>query len=63
MAAPTPEFVLGRIFESAAGDAHDDVTTEDASGMPLAPKDYVIDELQAMIASSKYSSANCEILQ
>jgi hypothetical protein len=64
MAGPTPEFVLGRIFESAAGDAYDDVATEHASGLPRAPKDYVIDDkLQAIIASKEYSAANCEILQ
>lgn len=64
MAGPTPEFVLGRIFESAASRAYDDIATKDANGMPLAPADYVRDErLTASIASTKYMQANCEILR
>lgn len=64
MAGPTPEFVLGRIFESAAGQAFDDVATEDANGMPLAPADYVVDdELKASIATNKYMRSNCELIR
>ncbi|MEO4042427.1 hypothetical protein AAFN47_12555 [Hoeflea sp. CAU 1731] len=64
MAGPTPEFVLGRIFESAARDAYDDVVAEDPNGIPLDPADYVTsDELKASIATTKYMKANCEILR
>ena len=64
MAGPSPEFVLGRIFESAVGQAFDDVTAEDANGMPLAPADYVVDdELRALIATNKYMRSNCELIR
>jgi hypothetical protein len=64
MAGPSQEFVLGRIFESAAGRAFDHVATEDADGMPLAPADYIVDdELKASIATTKYMGSNCELIR
>lgn len=63
MAGPTPEFVLGRIFESAAGDAYDDVAKRDPSGAPLAPADYVVDKSPiSSIASTKFEQGNCSAL-
>lgn len=64
MAGPTPEFVLGRIFEAAASQAFDNVVSEDANGMPLAPADYVHDEeLRVSIATTRYMRSNCELIR
>jgi hypothetical protein len=64
MAGPTEEFVLGRIYETAANQAFDDIVTKNVYGIPLAPADYVTDEkLQATIAKTKFLKANCELLR
>lgn len=60
---PTPDFIIGRIFESAAGDAFDDVVKKEASGLPLAIEDWVKDDqLKRSIAANRYLRANCEIM-
>ncbi len=64
MAGPTPEFVLGRIFEAAATQAYNDVATMDANGLPLAPENYVTDhELKASIAKTRFIRSNCELIR
>ena len=64
MGGPTHDFILGRIFQNAAGQAYDDIATKDANGVPFPPADYVTDdELMTSIASTKYSRANCEVLR
>lgn len=50
---PTPDFILGRVFESAQENALKDVITTDS----VLHKD-----LQRSIASRKYTSGNCEII-
>jgi hypothetical protein len=60
---PTADFIIGRVFESAAGDAYDDVVKEEASGLPLKMEDWVNDnELKKSIAANRYLRANCEIM-
>lgn len=50
---PTPDFILGRVFESAQHNALKDVITSDS----------VLDkDLRQTLASRKYTAANCEIL-
>ena len=64
MAGPSEEFILGRVFESAANQAYDDVVKHDASGIYLELKDWVNDdELKASIATNKYMQGNCELLR
>lgn len=64
MAGPSEEFILGRIFESAANQGFDDVVKHDANGMYLELKDWVNDdELKASVATNKYLEGNCEILR
>ena len=64
MAGPSEEFILGRVFESAANQGYDEVVKHDASGMYLELKDWVSDdELKASIASNKYMRGNCELLR
>lgn len=63
MGGPSADFIIGRIFESAAGDAYDDVVKEDASGMPLPMDQWVNDsELKSAIAANRYLKGNCEIM-
>ena len=64
MAGPTHEFILGRIFEAAAGQGFEDVVAEDASGMPVEPADHVHDEgLRVLIATERYARSNCELIR
>ena len=51
---PTPDFVLGRAFESAQENALKDVITPDT----VTSKD-----LQATLARSKFSKQNCGVLR
>ena len=63
MAGPSIDFVLGRLFALANDDAFDQVAKRDATGMPLAPEDYVLDdEVQAVIASNLMRRSNCSVL-
>lgn len=50
---PTPDFILGRVFESAQENALKDVITMDS----VLHKD-----LQRSIASRKFTAGNCEII-
>lgn len=61
---PSPDFIVGRIFESAVRDAYDDIVTRDNSGMPLDASKYTQDlELRKSRAQSKYINANCVLLK
>lgn len=51
---PTPDFVLGRVFESAQENALKDVITPDG----ITSKD-----LQATLARSKFTKQNCSLLR
>ena len=50
---PTPDFILGRVFESAQENALKDVITSET---------VLEDELKKSIASRKYQEGNCEVL-
>ena len=64
MAGPSEEFILGRVFESAANQGYDDVVKHDANGTYLELKDWVNDDdLKASIATNKYMQGNCELLR
>jgi len=54
LGGPTPDFVLGRIFEAAQENALKDMFAANGS---LTTKEY-----QVMLAKSRYSHANCSIL-
>jgi hypothetical protein len=64
MSGPTPEFILGRMYESATSDAFDKVTAKNANGFPLEVKDWITDDkLKTSIAETKFVQANCEIIK
>jgi len=50
---PTPDFILGRIFEASQENALKDVITTET---------VLNDELKESIASRKYRESNCEVL-
>ena len=63
MGGPSADFIIGRIFESAAGDAYDDVVKKDDSGMQLPMEKWINDnELKSAIAANRYVKGNCEIM-
>lgn len=52
---PTPDFMLGRIYESAQDEALKDVLRTDGK--------LNADEIQAIIAQNKYTKQNCRLLK
>jgi len=64
LAGPSADFIIGRVFESATGDAYDAVVSRDTNGVPLDPSKWVMDdELRALIARTKYHRSSCELIQ
>ncbi len=65
LAGPSEEFVLGRIYETVAGDASEAVTKRNNQGIWVAdPSKWVTDaELKKSIAGSKYAKNNCELIK
>ena len=63
MAGPTSEFILGRIYKSAADDAYEAVAGRDASNMPRPLGEWITDpELQRPFAQGRFDRGNCELL-
>jgi hypothetical protein len=61
---PSTEFVLGRIFEFASGQANDQIVKRDASGATLETKDRIRDKLlRKMKAERLYDQRNCRVIQ
>jgi hypothetical protein len=54
MQGPTPDFVLGRVFESAQENALKDVIT---------PSSVTNKELKVLLAQGKFSKQNCNVLR
>lgn len=64
MGGPTTDFIIGRIFEAAAGDAYDKVVKEDSAGLPiLDPSKWADDKLKVIRAQDKYQSSNCTLIR
>jgi hypothetical protein len=62
LAGPSADFVVGRIFENAMGDAFDGIVKKE--GMPLPITDWVRDdELKKSKAKQKYLQGNCELIR
>ncbi|MDO8401471.1 MAG: hypothetical protein Q7T45_27055 [Bradyrhizobium sp.] len=60
---PTPDFILGRIFESASNDAFDDVVKKD-NGIALENSKWIMDsELRKAKAKTQYLKGNCVIVK
>jgi hypothetical protein len=53
MAGPSSDFIIGRVFENAMPDAHDEVVKNDKGDK----------ELRLSIAKTKYLQANCVVLK
>lgn len=64
MSGPTTDFVIGRIFEAAMGDAYDEVVKEDSAGLPiLDPSKWADGKLKVIRAKNKYQSSNCTLIR
>jgi hypothetical protein len=62
-AGPSIDFVIGRVFETVAGDAFDKVVTEDTNGLPLPPEEWRNDPMLRMIrAEALYRTSNCDLI-
>jgi hypothetical protein len=60
---PTPDFIIGRIFESASKDAFDSIVTKD-NGIALENSKWVMDsELRKAKAKTQYLKGNCVIVK
>jgi hypothetical protein len=61
---PSPDFIVGRIFENAMRDAYDDIVTRDNNGIPLDASKHLQDpQLRKSKAQNKYLRANCALLK
>lgn len=62
-AGPTIDFIIGRVFETVAGDAFDKVVKEDANGLPLRSEEWRTDPtLIHLRAEDLFRTSNCELL-
>ena len=63
MQGPSPEFILGRIYETTATDAFDRVVSKDANGAVLPVDRWVMDQdVRRVIAQALRDDANCPAL-
>lgn len=63
MGGPTTDFIVGRIFEAATGDAYDQVVKEDSSGLLITdPRKWADDELKVIRAKNMYQRSNCALV-
>ena len=64
MAGPTTDFVLGRIYATAAQQAFDRVSKEDSSGIVQPVEEWVLDKkVQVIRADARYNLGNCALLE
>jgi hypothetical protein len=63
LAGPSVDFIIGRIFENAMGDAYDNIVKQ-KNGVPLPVDDWVRDEeVKKSKAQLKYLQGNCELIR
>jgi hypothetical protein len=63
LAGPSVDFIIGRIFENATGDAYDKIVKQ-KNGVPLPVDDWVRDEeLKRSTAKQKHHQSNCELIR
>jgi hypothetical protein len=60
---PSPDFIVGRIFENAMGDAFDSIVKYD-KGMPLEASNWINNgEIRKSKAQTSYLKGNCALLK
>jgi hypothetical protein len=63
LGGPSVDFIIGRIFENAMGDAYDDIVKR-KNGLPLPTSDWIMDkEARKPDANNKYAKSNCALLR
>ena len=68
LGGPSTDFMLGRIFSAATGDAFDAVVKEDDSGVQRAPAEWLTDDksdgkAKVARAKAKYLRSNCVLIR
>jgi hypothetical protein len=64
LGGPTIDFILGRIFQSAADNAYDNVVKRDlAGGLITNPSEWAEDELAVERAKTKFHQSNCAVVR
>ena len=60
---PSPDFILGRLYEAAADDAFDEIVKME-NGTPLEPSKWINDPaLRKQKAANRYTQGNCLLLK
>jgi hypothetical protein len=61
---PTTDFVIGRIYESASGNAFDKVVKRDSDGgLILDPTEWATGEYRTLRAKNLFQSSNCTLVR
>jgi len=64
LGGPSIDFILGRIFESAVGEAHDSVIKDDSYGVEMGnPGEWRRGESKVQRARILYDQANCQLVR
>lgn len=64
LGGPSDDFMVGRIYEVAVGNAYDEVVKDDENGIEMEPAKWRMDEgLKRVIAENKFRSKNCELIR
>jgi hypothetical protein len=64
LAGPSTDFILGRIFEGAMGEAFDDIVKRDSGGISLPTSEWVYDkDIRRTKASSRFTKNNCALVR
>jgi hypothetical protein len=65
LGGPNADFILGRVYESAIGDAYDSIVKHDANGIPINdPAKWNMDEeLKASLAQTEFLKSNCVLIR
>ena len=64
LGGPSIDFIIGRVFESAMGEAYDSVVKDDASGVEMDdPGQWRRGESKAQRGRLLYDQSNCELVR
>lgn len=64
LSGPSTDFSIGRIFESSANSAFDEIVKEDSRGLPIYnPTQWADDKLRIIRAKNKFNTSNCALIK
>ncbi|PDT50046.1 MULTISPECIES: hypothetical protein [Sinorhizobium] len=59
---PSPEFAVGRIYQTVADTVFDEIVTHDDAGRPLPAEKYRLGAAMKDVAVTKFRNANCDLI-